>query len=115
MNYQHRQLSAGRWPELTFFEQMANIGSEIERAISWKKKSAEYSIRAVERALELLDLTIADIKNRHRLKELLRLREAIVDYFYFHNEFGSSDESWQKYFYAFSYAARLSARPAANT
>lgn len=106
MNYQHKQLSAGRWLELTFFEQMANVGSEVARAILWKKKKHEYYIQAIERGLELLDLTISDVKNKKHLKELLRLREALVDYFYFDNEFGSSDELWQKYFSAFNYAAR---------
>ena len=72
MNYQHQQLAAGRWKELSFFEQMANIGSEVERTIQWKKKNNEdYSRRAFERTLELLDLTIADPKNKKRLKELL--------------------------------------------
>ena len=109
MNYQHQHLSDGRWFELSLFEQMANIGSEVERAILWRSKNREYSIRAVERALELLDLTMADDKNRSgaRLKEIARLREALVDYFYFDNQFSSSDKLWRNYFYAFNYAARL--------
>ena len=32
MTYQHAGLAAGRWKELPFVEQMANIGSEVERA-----------------------------------------------------------------------------------
>jgi hypothetical protein len=105
MSYQHKELAKGRWFELTFFKQMANIGSEIERAILWKDKNNQYSVKAIERALELLDLSIADIKNRRHLKELTRLREALVDYFYFDNQFSSSDKLWRNYFYAFSYAA----------
>ena len=35
---EHQQLAAGRWRELSFFEQMANIGSETERSIKWKNK-----------------------------------------------------------------------------
>jgi hypothetical protein len=65
MSHQHRELAAGGWNRLSFFEQMANIGSEIERAISWKKKGRpEISGRAFERALELIDLTVADPRNR---------------------------------------------------
>lgn len=108
MSYQHQQLAAGRWKKLNFFEQMAHIGSEVGRAISWRHKNQEYSLKAVDRALELLDLTIADIKNKSRLKELTRLREALVDYFYFDNQFASSDNAWQNYFYAFNYASRVS-------
>jgi hypothetical protein len=107
MSHQHRNLAAGRWDTLTFAEQMANIGSEIERIISWRKKgNAEISQRAFERALEIIDLTIADPKNRARLRELLRVREAVSDHFYFDNIYQSTPESWQRYFGSFLIAAR---------
>ncbi len=107
MNYQHKNLAAGRWQKLSFFEQMANIGSEVERAINWKVKNQEYSQMAFERALELLDLTIKDEKNhsRGRLKELLRLRELLVDYFCFNNIYKSTIDNWKNYFLVFIYAA----------
>ena len=109
MTVRHAELAAGRWLRLSLVEQLANVGSEIERTIRWKGKgNAEYGGRAFERALELLDLTIADEKNRLRLRELTRLREALADYFWFDNRYGSSDESWQRYFHAFNYAAALS-------
>jgi len=103
----HKQLAAGRWFELTFLEQMANIGSEVERALFWENKNKEYGVNAIDRALELLDLTIGDTRNRTRLKEITRLREALVDYFYFDNQYSSSANLWRNYFYAFGYAARL--------
>ncbi|MEK7674097.1 MAG: hypothetical protein AAB371_02805 [Patescibacteria group bacterium] len=107
MNYLHKNLAHGQWFKFNFFEQMANIGSEIERTISWRKKNNEkMSKMAFERGLELLDITIADIKNRQRLKELCRTREVLADYFWFDNEYKSTDELWQKYFYAFNWAAR---------
>ena len=77
MTYQHKELANGRWRELTFIGQMANIGSEVERGILIKSKNKEYCVKAVERALELLDLTIDDGKNNGRLKELTRLRETL--------------------------------------
>jgi hypothetical protein len=108
MNYQHQQLAAGRWAEMSFFEQMANIGSEVQRTILWKeKKNLEYSQMAFERALELLGLTISDSKNLKRLRELTRLKEALVDHFEFKNDYNSTDKSWSDYFYAFNYASRL--------
>jgi hypothetical protein len=107
MTQQHRDLAADRWDLLSFAEQMANIGSEIERTISWKRKGRpEISSRAFERALELLDLTIADAKNRTRLRELLRVREAIADHFYFDNLYQSTSESWRQYFGSLLIAAR---------
>lgn len=107
MNYQHKNLAGGRWNELPFFEQMANVGSEVERTIKWKDKNAEFSRMAFERALELLDFSLSDKKNIKRLREIARVREAIADHFAGANEYASSDESWRKYFYAFNYAARL--------
>lgn len=104
---EHKQAQAGRWAKFTISEQMANIGSEVERTILWKNKNnPDYSSKAFERALELLDLTVEDPKNKFCLKEILRLREALVDYFMLDNEFSSSDELWRKYFYPFNFAAR---------
>ncbi len=34
----HPGLAAGRWFELTLVEQLANVGSEIERALNWAAK-----------------------------------------------------------------------------
>jgi len=107
MKYQHKELAAGRWKELSFTEQMANIASEVERALNWKlKKNNTYCLLAVERVLELLDLTTEGIKKFSHLKELIRLREAIADYFWGDNQFISSDALWRKYFSYFSFAAR---------
>jgi hypothetical protein len=86
---------------------MANIGSEVERTINWRNKNNNaYFQRAFERVLELIDLTIEDSKNISRLKEITRVREAIVDFFFGTNQFVSSDILWRKYFSAFTYAAR---------
>jgi hypothetical protein len=105
---QHKELAAGKWGKLSFVEQMANIGSEVERAISWRNKNnAEYSRLAFDRALELLDLTIGVSKGFPKLKELLRVREALVDYFVYDNAYKSTEQSWRNYFLAFNYAARL--------
>lgn len=107
MTFQHRELAAGRWRDLSFLEQMANVGAEIGRTVAWKGKNRpDYSWRAFERALELLDLTIGDPKNRSRLRELLRVREALADHFAFDNIYQSSDDSWERYFYPFQFAAR---------
>ena len=107
MNLQHKDLSTGRWSELAFVEQMANIGSEVERALNWQaKKNTAYSQKAYERALELLDLSLDCVPSFARLKELARVREAIVDYFSGANEFVSTEKSWKQYFSNFTYAVR---------
>jgi hypothetical protein len=107
MNYQHKELAAGRWREFSFLEQMAHIGGEVERSLNWlAKNNSAYCEQAFERALELIDLTLEDGKNINRLKELTRVREALVDFFAGANEFSSTDGLWRKYFFPFAYAAR---------
>lgn len=108
MTVQHKNAAEGRWQKFTLIEQMANIGSEVFRSIQWKNKgNKEYSRLAFFRALELFDLTLSDKKNFGRLKEVARAREVLVDFLYGDNVYGSTDASWQNYFYAFNYAARV--------
>ena len=107
MSYQHKYLALGHWNELSFFEQMANIGSEVERALNWRTRhNTVYCQRAFERALELIDLTLEGNRTVSRIKELTRMREALVDYFFGTNQFKSTEASWRKYFLIFTYAAR---------
>lgn len=107
MNIQHQELAKGRWQSLSLMAQLGNAGSEVERALKWKEKgNEEYARLAFERALELIDLTIADPKNRKRLREITRTRELLVDYFFANNDFHSTLQSWHNYFLAFAVAAR---------
>ncbi len=106
MNIFHTELQE-RWKSFSIFEQMANIGAEVGRTITWKNKNNnEMSKNAFYRSLELIDFTIDDGKNRNRLKEITRMRELLVDYFAGDNIYHSTDEGWNKYFYYFNYAAR---------
>lgn len=103
----HRDLAAGRWNDLSLAEQLANVGSEVSRALNWRRKgNEEFSRRAAARALELLDLSIGCAGAYPRLKELARLREAVVDYFYGENSYSSSEALWRSYFDHFAVAAR---------
>ena len=107
MSCQHKDLASGRWSKLSFIEQMANIGSEVERALNWQKKdNSDYSRKAFERSLELIDLTLDNIVNPSHFKELARMREAVVDYFFGTNQFMSTGDSWRRYFTQFAIAAR---------
>jgi hypothetical protein len=104
----HPDLAAGRWQTFPLVEQLANVGSEIERALNWAAKgNPEYSARALERGLDLLGLTIADPRYGRRLRELTRLREVLLDYFVGENQFGSSAESWRSYFHPYGVAVAI--------
>jgi len=84
MTTYHPELAAGRWFTLSLANQLGNVGSEYERAQSWKKRGDQVRFdQAFDRLLELLDLTIADPRwKNHRLKELTRLREVVCDELY---------------------------------
>ena len=103
----HKSLAGGRWQQLTFPEQMANIGSEVGRAIQWgKKNNPEFREQAILRALELLYLTIEAQQKKRSVKELTRLREVLLDYFYCDNIYKTTDTALDKYFLAFNILAR---------
>jgi len=109
MDAQHRDLAAGRWWALSLAEQLGNIGSEISRAIRWTSRNPDTAQAALYRALELLDLTLADPRLRQarpRLREVARVREVVVDFFAGSNQYGSTSASMQKYFDAYAFAAR---------
>jgi len=96
-----------RWNTFSFSEQMANIGAEVGRAINWKRKgNSQMCTNAFYRGLELIDLTINDKKNKISLKEILRVREGLVDFFIGENIYKSSEIIWDKYFYYFNFQAR---------
>ncbi len=103
----HKHLAAGRWAEMSLCCQLANIGSEVSRAIKWREKGKhDISRRAFFRALELADLTLACLKEGAKLKEIARMREVMVDFFYGDNKFGSSEQLWLNYFNQFAYLCR---------
>ena len=97
-----------RWHNLSLMEQLGNIGSEVERIIAWRNKgNADLSTKALYRSLELLDLTICDIRWRgSKLKELTRTREILCDAFAGDNVYNTPPEFFSKYFYAFAVAAQ---------
>ena len=72
----HRNAAEG-WGRLELVEQLGNVGSEVERAIrAHEAGRTDRFESALERALELFDLTACDPRWRgHRCQEILRARE----------------------------------------
>jgi hypothetical protein len=107
----HATLAAGRWHQMTLVEQLANIGSEVGRAAAAKSAGNESRLwAALERGLELFDLTLADERWRGRRREIARAREVVCDFLVGDNTYGSSAESLDRYFLAFAVAVREAPR-----
>jgi hypothetical protein len=104
----HANLAAGRWTSLSLVEQLANVGSEVERAIKAQEAGlAQRRDAAVDRGLELFDLTAADNRWRGpRRREILRAREEFCALFWGETEQRRTAASLSRYFLHFAVAAR---------
>jgi len=102
----HKNLAAGRWQKFSLAEQLGNIGGEVSRAAHSAKNDQKRFWGAVDRGLELFDLTLSDARWRGRLKEICRSREVFCDAVLGGKEYGSSLADLDRYFTYFALAAR---------
>jgi hypothetical protein len=104
----HAGLASGRWWTLTLAEQLGNAGADVGRALRAKREGDQERLdAALDRALELLDLTLADPRwSGPRLREIARTREVVCDFLVGDNVYRSTPESLDAYFLAFAMAAR---------
>ena len=90
------------WFEMPVSMQISNIGSEVSRAINWKNKGNEKrKVGFCEKAIEFLELSMEDPKNKHRAGEFSYCIEELKDYFLGENVYGTTDEMLHKYYDAF--------------
>ncbi len=102
----HKELAKGKWFQLSLCEQLGNIGSEINRALRWKDRDKDNFEDAVNRALELFDLTLKDPRWKKRLKEIARARELFCDAITGGKEYKSSLQDLDRYFFYYALCAR---------
>ncbi len=105
--FKHKNLAAGKWFTLSLAEQMGHIGSEVWRARRAKEKDQKLFWSAVERALELFDLTLMDSRWRGRRREIARAREVFCDAVYGGKLYKSSLEGLTPYFDQFALKAAI--------
>ena len=98
-----------RWAELSFDEQMGNIGAEVGRAIIARRSGKpDREARAIDRAIDLFSATaevLIGTKYAYRLKEVFRSRDEFLRLF-FDGTFDADSDNIERYFMHFSYAAR---------
>jgi len=106
----HAALATGRWSTLTLAEQLANVGSEVERTITaWEARRTDRFDKALTRALELFDLTAGDDRWRgHRRREILRAREEFCRLFFEDHAPTGAARTLREYFLRFALLARRS-------
>jgi hypothetical protein len=98
-----------RWSQFSLFEQFGHIGSEISRARLWQeRKDIAASNRCMERAFDLIDLSITDVRWQGRLKEICRFREVLGDIYSQSHIYSVSLIELDKYCANFALAARRS-------
>lgn len=116
MTTYHPDLVSGRWFSFSLANQLGNVGSEYERALTSKTRGDHARFeKAFERLLELLDLTIADPRwKNHRLKELTRLREVICDELFAETQEFNHPSDLREYFLYFGILARSERDKAAD-
>ncbi|OGJ42655.1 hypothetical protein A3B60_02715 [Candidatus Peregrinibacteria bacterium RIFCSPLOWO2_01_FULL_39_12] len=102
----HQDLANGRWYTFTLAEQMGNIGSEVHRLIMAKNGDQSRFDSALDRALELIDLTLADPRWKKGYKEIARVREVLCDICFGLNQYDTSLEALDNYFFQFGLLAR---------
>ena len=97
-----------RWGRFTLSEQLANVGSEVERAIRSHQAGLKSRFdNALARALALFDLTAGDNRWRGpRRREILRAREEFCRLFFDPDVPVESAAGLTKYFLAFAVNAR---------
>lgn len=103
----HQSLADGKWQTLSLAEQLGNIGSEVSRAIRWQDKDKKLFDGAVERALELFDITLDDPRWKGRRLEIARAREVFCDTIFGDKKYHTTLNDLLRYFDQFAYAARL--------
>jgi hypothetical protein len=99
-------LAEGGWHKLSLAEQLANVGAEVGRMRRRQAAAEPAASAAFERALELLDLTLADPRWRGRRKEIARAREMLCDAAFGGREYGTTLDGLDRYFLAFAVLAR---------
>lgn len=107
-NAAHPDLAGGRWHTMPLVAQLANVGSEVDRAIVAREKGSDQRwANAFARALELFDLTATDSRWRGpRRREILRARELFCGLFYAESPAAGDSEFLRSYFLEFAVAAR---------
>ena len=78
----HKNLTLEKWRKFPKETQILNIAAEFSRAKNWlAKKDKSEVLNCLNRSFELIDLTVNDLKWKKSLKELLRFRDVLAEFY----------------------------------
>ena len=78
----HKNLTQKKWETLPKEKQILHIATELSRAKFWlEKKNEKQFLNCLNRALELIDLTANAFSQKRTLRELLRFREILTQFY----------------------------------
>ena len=102
------EIDRQRWAQMSIYEQLGNVSSEVGRAINATRAGKEKRAQgAIDRAVDLLDATVEVLVQQKspRVKEVLRAREEFLRLFY-DGTFEDDADNIAKYFNLFAIVAR---------
>lgn len=74
-------MTSKRWQALPIHEQLRAVAAEVKRAAVWEDKDKELYSAALERAFELLGLSLEDRRWKGQYLMLLLLREELAKFY----------------------------------
>ena len=103
--------SRERWSAFSLEEQIANIGSEVGRAINARiNEDLPLMEGAINRALDLFlatfEIALREKKNMHRIREIIRARDEFMSLFYIDTFDIKEAQKIEAYFMNFAYIVR---------
>lgn len=105
----HRWLiKSGKWFKMSKLQQLWNLGSEVGRYMIARKEWNIDRMKEVElRMFELFDMIMWDPRWRRTgmMREICRLREFIVDFFYGDNIYQTTENWLNSYFFTIQVSA----------
>lgn len=106
MTYSEEFIQA--WITKSLIEQLANIGSEVHRAISWRERNnPKYSKLSFDRSIELIDFTLTSKLTQLQKNEILKLKECWSGFYLSNKNDKLTKEYWEEYFYKITYEYAL--------
>ena len=74
-------MSPERWRKLDFADRLRAVASEVKRAEIWEDKEPELYQSAIERGLELIELSLNNPTRQEEIYPMLVLKEKLAEFY----------------------------------